>query len=315
MILRTARALRALGVLGLNERNSEFTGRHNPRHLYPTVDDKLETKRLALAAGLAVPALYGVVEIEHQILELQELLSNHADFVIKPAHGSGGDGVLVVKESSNQSYQLVDGTSMDQAALNYHVSNILGGLYSLGGHTDKALIEYRIEADEVFAPVSYAGVPDIRIVVFLGVPVMAMLRLPTRASAGKANLHQGAIGVGVDMSSGRTLTGVLNDSITSVHPDTGNPVINIAIPHWQRLLDIAARCYELTGLGYIGVDVVLDRDKGPLILEINARPGLNIQLANCSGLIPRLRSVEVERVGLAAVDARVEFAKRNFVAD
>ncbi len=59
-----------------------------------------------------------------------------------------------------------------------------------------------------------------------------------------------------------------------------------------KLLALSSRCYELTGLVYQGVDIVLDKDKGPMILELNARPGLNIQLANQSGLLHRLKLIE-----------------------
>ena len=45
-------------------------------------------------------------------------------------------------------------------------------------------------------------------------------------------------------------------------------------------------------LGYIGVDFVVDPILGPLILELNARPGLNIQLANREGLLPRLNLID-----------------------
>jgi len=37
---------------------------------------------------------------------------------------------------------------------------------------------------------------------------MAMLRLPTKESGGKANLQQGAIGLGIDMASGVTTSAV-----------------------------------------------------------------------------------------------------------
>ena len=162
---------------------------------------------------------------------------------------------------------------------------------------------------------SHEGVPDIRIIVFLGVPVMAMVRLPTRMSKGKANLHQGAIGAGVDMATGRTLTAVWGRDIVTDNPDTGNPVTGVAIPGWDNLLELAARCNDMTGLGYVGVDIVLDRDKGPLILELNARPGLNIQIANDAGLGPRLERVESSRSALTDLAARVAFAKEYFAAN
>jgi predicted ATP-grasp superfamily ATP-dependent carboligase len=46
------------------------------------------------------------------------------------------------------------------------------------------------------------------------------------------------------------------------------------------------------GLGYLGVDIVLDPRRGPLLLEANARPGLAIQHANAAGLVPRLQEIE-----------------------
>ncbi len=180
----------------------------------------------------------------------------------------------------------------DESELRYHLSNILSGQYSLGGTHDCALIEYCVKFDPAFDNVCYLGVPDIRILVFRGVPAMAMIRLPTRESRGRANLHQGAIGAGIDIVSGVTVGGVAGNVPTDEHPDTGASISGIRIPHWESLLALAARCYELTGLGYLGVDIVLDRHLGPLILELNARPGLNIQLACATGLAPRLDFVE-----------------------
>ena len=131
-----------------------------------------------------------------------------------------------------------------------------------------------------------------RVLVYQGYPVMAMVRLATRRSRGKANLHQGAVGAGIDLASGRTLSGVLGNDIVTEHPDTGEPIAGLNIPSWEQFLSLAARCYELTGLGYLGVDIVLDRLRGPLILELNARPGLNIQIANKVGLKNRFALVD-----------------------
>ena len=40
-------ALSKIGVLGMNRRNVSYISRYNPRHLFPLVDDKLQTKELA----------------------------------------------------------------------------------------------------------------------------------------------------------------------------------------------------------------------------------------------------------------------------
>ncbi len=312
MILKLSKQLAEIGLLGLNRRNAEYTLRYNPRKLYPLVDDKLRTKKIALNAGLAVPELYGIIEIEYQIRKMDALLQPYPDFVIKPSRGSGGNGILVILGRSKQRYRHISGSLIAQAELGYHISNILSGMYSLGGQPDKALIEYRVKFDPLFEAVSYQGVPDIRIIVFLGVPVMSMVRLPTHMSGGKANLHQGAIGVGINIATGTTLTAVCRNDIITEHPDTGHEITGLEIPKWETLLKLAAQCYELTGLGYQGVDLVLDKDKGPLILELNARPGLNIQIANRAGLLHRLVLVERHHEQFKSVEERIAFAKKHF---
>jgi alpha-L-glutamate ligase-like protein len=309
-----ASRLTGLGVLGLNRRNLDYVLRHNKRRLYPLVDDKLRTKELAMKAGMAVTELYGVIEAAHQIRNLSHMLKGRPGFVIKPARGSGGKGIFAFSGRVKENYRMTDGTIMTQAELNYNVLSMLSGIYSLSGLPDRALIEYHVQFDPLFEAVSYLGVPDIRIIAFLGVPTMAMVRLPTRMSGGKANLHQGAVGAGVDMATGKTLSAVWLNDIVTEHPDTGNSVTGLQIPRWEGLLQLAARCYELTGLGYQGVDIVLDRDKGPLILELNARPGLNIQIANREGLLQRLRVVEEHHKKLNTIEERVAFCKEHFHA-
>jgi alpha-L-glutamate ligase-like protein len=284
--------LRARGILGMNQRNGDFIMRYNQRSRYPLVDDKLQTKRLAEQHGIAVPALYGVVEIQRQTRHFANLVGNQKSFVIKPAQGAGGNGVLVITGRRGTLYQRSNGMMMTSDEIEFHLGRIISGLFSLGGVPDKALIEYMVRFDPIFEEISYQGVPDLRVIVFRGVPVASMVRLPTRQSDGKANLHQGAIGVGIDLVSGRTGSGVCDNAIATHHPDTDAPVGGRAIPHWNVILELAARCADLVGLGYLGVDIVLDRDLGPLVLELNARPGLNVQLANGTGLLANLSKIE-----------------------
>jgi len=313
-----AQQLREAGVLGLNERNSEFIMRLNPRRLYPRVDDKVLTKELALDAGMAVPELYGVISNQGEAGDFGVIVADHDSFVIKPAQGSGGDGILVVTGRSQRkrnAFRLSNGVLISEAEIAHHISNIVGGQYSLSGNRDKALIEYCVRFDPVFAEVSYQGVPDIRVIVYRGYPAMAMVRLPTRASDGKANLHQGAVGAGVDMSSGETLTGVLDNDVVDEHPDTGALVAGLLIPQWDFILQSAARSNEVTDLGYLGVDMVIDRDLGPLILEMNARPGLNIQIANCTGLATRIARIDEIYSPDADPVERAYIARREFPAE
>jgi len=314
-VFSIAQKLKAAGVLGLNERNAELIMRLNPRHLYPRVDDKVMTKRLATAAGMAVPELFGVIASQADTRRFAEIVGPRESFVIKPAHGSGGDGIVVITGRSQRkksSFRQADSLLINESELQHHISNIVGGQYSLTGNPDVALVEYCVKFDPVFADVSYQGVPDIRVIVYRGYPVMAMVRLPTRSSGGKANLHQGAVGAGIDIRSGRTLTGVLHNDVVEEHPDTGAVFADLQIPHWDFILESAARGHEVTGLGYLGVDIVIDRDLGPLILEMNARPGLNIQIANRSGIANRIRRVDNIHDTDAPPEVRAQFAREEF---
>lgn len=314
-LIETARRLRAIGLMGIGQRNAEFVLAYNPRRNYPRVDDKLITKRLAIEAGLPVPELYAVVREEHEIEELHAKLAARDQFVVKPAHGSGGDGILVITGKRGGKYRRSNGAFISRGEFDHHLSNMLSGLFSLGGHPDHVLVEYCVQFDPIFDNVSYKGVPDVRIIVFLGYPVMAMIRLPTRMSDGKANLHQGAIGVGIDIPTGITRRGVWGNEPVKEHPDTEHPIAGIEIPRWHELLTIASRAYELSGLGYVGVDIVLDKHLGPLILELNARPGLAIQIANGNGLLHRLRRIqalEAENALAPTAAERVAFARAHF---
>lgn len=314
-LFEVARRLNRIGLVGIGERNADYVLQYNQRKFYPRVDDKLITKRLAQEAGLPVPDLYAVVREEHQIADLHDKLKPHDQFVVKPAHGSGGDGILVITGRRGDKYRRSNGHLMTREEFGHHLSNGLSGLFSLGGQPDHLLIEYCVQFDPVFDQVSYKGVPDVRIIVFLGYPVMAMIRLPTRLSDGKANLHQGAIGVGIDIPTGKTQRGVWGNEIIQEHPDTEQSIVGLTVPNWDDLLAMASRCYELSGLGYVGVDFVLDRSKGPLILELNARPGLAIQIANGNGLRHRLQRVEQLKTagGLSAdPEKRVAFAREHF---
>jgi len=307
----TPSQLREAGVLGMNQRNADYIMRYNPRHLYPLVDDKLYTKRLALEKGIAVPPLYAVLEIQHQIADLDQLLAAHQDFVMKPAHGSGGNGILVVDGRLGKNYRKASGELISSEVVGHHASNILSGMYSLGGVNDQVLVEYRVQFDPFFSHISYQGVPDIRAIVFRGVPVAAMVRLPTRASDGKANLHQGAIGVGIDLATGVTKGGVWHDQTLARHPDTGHETTGLKIPHWDEIMKLSIRCADTVGLGYLGVDIVMDRELGPLMLELNARPGLNVQIANQMGLLKNLKKVEAIAVLPESVDERFMLAKEG----
>jgi alpha-L-glutamate ligase-like protein len=301
--------LRDLGILGMNARNISFIGRYNQRKNYRLVDNKLETKSAALSRGIPVPQLYGTIEYQFQIKDmLNTLIKGRDSFVIKPAQGSGGKGILVIVGRDGEQFIKSSGALIDEREVRRHSSNILAGLHSLSGRNDSAMIEALIDFDPVLKDYSFEGVPDIRVIVFRGVPVMAMMRCATHSSDGKANLHQGAVGVGIDIGSGQSICAVQHNRIVTQHPDTKIAFNQLQIPHWQQVLELAASCASMTGLDYLGADIVLDRQSGPMLLELNARPGLAIQVANQVGLRHRLAAAakiadltdnQIEKISLA----------------
>ncbi len=313
MILTTVRGLRERGLLGINRRNRDYVMRCNPRPCFPLVDDKLKTKVLAEKHRIPTPPLYHVIEHRGDVGKLGRALEARSSFVVKPSRGTGGSGILLITDRTEEGFVKQDGNVLSWEDLTYHISDILSGIYSLEGLEDRAFLEGLVHPDPVFAAVTYRGVPDVRVIVYQGVPVMAMVRLPTRASDGKANLHRGAIGVGINMSSGTTLAAVHRLGVITDHPDTGHPVAGIQVPYWEQMLLMAAKAKDMTGLGFLGIDMVIDKERGPLLLELNARPGLQIQVANQDGLFHRLERVDKAPPALLATpESRADWARQAF---
>jgi len=305
--------LKRRGIIGMNRRNIQLIAENNPRHLYPLVDNKLKTKELCLKTGIATPDLFAVFSAQFELRGLEDTLQGLEGFVIKPAQGSGGKGILVIVGRNGDLFRRTDGSEIDMDYIRRHISNILSGLYSLGGRNDVAIVESLVSFDPCFEGMSYEGVPDIRVIVYKGYPVMAMTRLSTHASHGKANLHQGAVGVGLCIKNGITLSAVMRDNPVTFHPDTGKDLTQLNIPRWNELLTLSARCYEMTNLGYLGVDLVLDKELGPLLMELNARPGLAIQLANGQGLLPRIKTIDAIADGRQYLpEERVSYSQKVF---
>lgn len=309
----STKRLKNFGMLGMNCRNVDFINRYNNRKLFPLVDNKLKTKLLAEEYGVATPKLKFVVREQHEINNIERELAGLDSFALKPAKGSGGKGILVVTGRQGDLFVRSSGALLDITDVRRHMSNILAGLYSLGASPDVAIIEDLIAFDDSFTGYSHEGVPDIRIIVFKGYPVMAMLRLSTHASDGKANLHQGAVGVGLALDTGRCLHAAQHGRPIKNHPDTGRPLRDIQISPWRDILMLASQCYDMTGLGYIGTDIVLDKHAGPQLLELNARPGLSIQITNGRGLLPRLRHIENMTINRRfRTEHRVDYVMRQF---
>ena len=284
--------LRRSGILGINARNVSYIVEQNPRRLYPRVDDKLLTKEICQSHDIPVPETFCVLSKQSDCKQFLQRIGSRSEFVVKPASGAAGRGIVVVARRKGDFFLTAGNREISWSDLRHHLSTILSGLYSLGGQVDRAIVEQRIVSHQTMMSLAVEGTPDIRVIVYRGVPAMAMMRLPTARSGGRANLHQGAAAAAIHLSSGVTYGGVLENRAITHHPDTRQPIAGIEIPNWRNLIDAAMRLSDALEMGYVGVDFVIDAVRGPVVLEANARPGLAIQLAHGEGIVPRLQTID-----------------------
>jgi D-alanine-D-alanine ligase-like ATP-grasp enzyme len=229
-------------LVGINQRNLGYVYPNNPRKHFPLANDKVLSKTILEKNGIPVPKTFTVINGLWEIDEKLELVSQEKEIVIKPAQGSGGNGILILSRGKNGEWHTSSGKIYKNEKLIHHLASILYGVYSMKD-SDSAIIEYCI-----------------------------------------SNLHQGAMGIGVNMEKGILTQGFYHNKYVDSHPDSGNFFAGNQIPEWEKTLEISIKTSKLFPLKYLGVDIILDKQYGPMIIEINARPGLQIQNINKKGL-------------------------------
>ncbi|HCX25385.1 MAG: Alpha-L-glutamate ligase-related protein [Candidatus Collierbacteria bacterium GW2011_GWB1_45_35] len=300
-------------ILGLNARSSDYLSL-NRKVARKRADDKLMTKRMLKKAEMPHPKLLGVLGEANQARSFN--WSKLKDgFAIKPVRGFGGQGILLIKKPMKEKdfFLSVDGKRVGVDDLILHSLDIIEGKFSHNNLRDQVMIEERIKIHPKFKNLAVGGAPDVRVIVFNKVPVMAMLRLPTEESNGKANLHQGAIGLGIDMATGITTHGVYRNGSVKYFPDTNIKINGILVPSWNKILRMAVETQIISKLNYLSVDMLIDQEVGPVVLELNDQPGLSIQLANMAGLrrrLERVEGLEVEEVEKGVKIGKALFASK-----
>ncbi len=301
-------------ILGLNARASLFSYKYNPKKGRKIAASKIKTEKALKKAGIPTPKIFGKFKNPRD-LTTYNWKGLPESFVIKPSKGLGGEGILVIKKKAKDGNGWI--TTQRRRVLpedlQLHILDILEGAYSIGNAPDIALVQEFVGRHNAFRKYAYRGTPDIRVIVFNKVPVMAMLRLPTKDSGGRANLHQGAIAAGIDIATGITTKAIHYGEPIRHKPGTKRKLHGIKIPSWTTVLEIAVKCQEAVGLGYLGADIILHPEKGPMVLELNSQPGLSIQLANMEGLKKRLERVEDLKIRDA--EHGVKVSKALFAAD
>lgn len=303
-------------MLGMNARNFRYTSVYNTPKAKSIANSKLLTKQLLKSAKLPAPKLYQAFTQGSEI-DAFNFSKLPDSFVVKPNKGLGGEGIIVIEKKLGKKKWLdTQGQVITDEDISLHIEDILEGRFSPQDLPDIAFIEERIRIHPLFAKYVYHGTPDIRLIIFNRVPIMAMLRLPTRESGGRANLFQGAVAAGIDMRTGTTTHAIVHGKEIIFTPDTKKKIRGLVIPEWDEVMKLAIRCQEVTGLGYLGADIVLQpsiKHPGktlPKVLELNAQPGLKIQLANKVGLQRRLE--RVEGVKVVSAEHGIRIAKELF---
>lgn len=285
-------AVKSSHILGMNSRY--WYTKMNPGSAKKYGFSKLLTKQLMEKENIPAARLYHVFNTSSD-LDVVNWQSIPTPFVIKPASGSAGKGVWIIKKKveNKEEWLNQENVVVTKDDIELHIRNILDGEFSTWGSDHQAIVEEMIPSHPTLAKYAYKGTPDIRVIVFNSVPVMAMTRIPTQESQGRANLDKGALGLGIDMATGATTYGLYGKSDRITHfPNSKKKINGILIPQWTKVLETAVQASNAAGYMFMGADLFIHPEKGPMIVELNGFPGLSIQLANRAGLKKRLDRVE-----------------------
>ncbi len=280
-------------VLSINERNIELVNAMNKPALLDQAADKVGSKSILRAHGVPVADDLAICKSHTQLGDVLATISSLGAFALKPNRGSQGNGIVIVKARDGERFVTPSGRSLTLGDINHHLCEILAGSFSQSGAEDIAFVEPMLMQHSALNQLADMGLSDIRVILHDQQVISAMLRMPTSLSNGKANLHQGAIGLAIDLDSGEVTHASMKGRSIHRHPDTHAPLIGFTLPHWQETLSIARRASQAIPLGYIGVDICVDQQLGPLVLEVNGRPGIEIQNVQKRGLFAQPETREL----------------------
>lgn len=285
-------------ILSINKRNIDFVKKYNSEISFEICDNKLLTKKVLKSAEIPTTELIKVIKNHNQIEQL-DISKLPEQIVIKPANGVAGRGIeIFFNRDKNNNFIRADGSRVSVDSFKIYLEDILNGTYSLGGRKDFVIIEERIKNYKGFRNYTFKGTPDIRINLFKYVPVMAYIRWPTKESKGKANMALGAVASGIDIATGVTTHSVYGKAnggrgkAIEFVPGTKLRYSGVKIPYWNKILKYAVEASKATKLRFGAVDFLIDKEKGPVVVELNARPGLSGQIANNDGMLWRLEKVK-----------------------
>ncbi|QSG07744.1 sugar-transfer associated ATP-grasp domain-containing protein [Halapricum desulfuricans] len=222
---------------------------------------------------------------------LPETLEAESRLVLKQLRGEGGNQVIVCSHDTD-GYR-IDGEPVDEAELceqleplsSYLVSayvdqhDYAAELYPDSPNTIRILTVWDDETDDLYVPA-------------------ACQRIGTDSSRPVDNFGAGGIAANLDVE-----TGVLGQAVQypfggSVsrfenHPNTGERIVGVSIPHWDRIrTTVEEIARDNTNIPIIGWDVLLSESGEPTIIEANTGTHLDVLQAHR----PLLADPDVTRV-------------------
>jgi len=296
-------------ILGQNARNLNFINEYNDDYAKNLADSKLKTKEFLWKKWVSVAQTLLIIN-NHKELDDLDLNSLEVPFVIKPNAWYWGKWILIFEIKDNDwNFITNDCQTFSLKILKEHIRDILDWFYSISWSRDKVIFEQKIILDHSIELLWKYWLPDIRVIVFNWVPIIAMLRVPTANSKWKANLHAGACWVWIDIWSGKlTYITQFKKMIKSI-PWLWD-IRWIELPYWEDILKLATKVQQITNIGYVGCDIVIDDKVWPLLLEVNVRPWLEVQVANKVALYDRLK--KVQNIKISSVEKWVRLARDLF---
>lgn len=318
-------------ILWINARNLHYIGKHNPVKSVRLADNKITTKLFLTERWIPLPETYAVIQNRSELAHFDFSSLPHVCFIIKPARWSRGRGIFRVKklkdhvvdhslfktsltpanrwsslfwrkevqhEVKDQHRFEVQGHIISESLLKTYCLDILDGKESLQGKPDHILIEEMLVPWDGFEAFCEHGLADIRVIVYNFVPVAAMLRVPTEASAGKANLDRGWVWLGVEVGSWKVQSMYLKGKVyKESFPESYVQFLWKKLSYREDILQRSTQIQYYVNLWYLALDRVIT-ETWPKLLEINARAGLKIQLALDLPLRHRL-----EKIGDLKIDS------------
>lgn len=281
-------------------------------------EDKLMTYSVLSGMSLPIPKIYAVyhhrgrhyggVPTLRTPMEVAAFIRHGMPypFFAKPVQGSFGRGGLAVvsHDPVSDTVLLANGKSVTVEAFVQGLERIEGRRpMELGYIFQEYLTPHPLLAD------ACANISSIRLLVLLhdeGPRIFrAIWKVPRRGNM-TDNFHHGTSGnmlAWIDATTGtvqRVVAGVgLNQKEVLVHPDTGRTLVGLALPDWQKLLELgltASATFPLLRL--LHFDIALS-DRGPVLLEINVLGSFDlVQLPASRGLYDEELREFLARYGL-----------------